>query len=263
MWKITPLLRIMSNKNLLLRWWQKHSRLKARKRKINTPTLSQIHYSFKNPALLLQALTHKSYAKELDHEDHNERLEFLGDAVLEICVSDLLMKEHPIADEGDLSKMRAALVNTTDLAKLALDLKLDQAIKLGISEQRDKVKLKPRLLAGLIEAILGAIYLDGGFSKVYKVVKTIMGQSIKAGPINKDYKSVLQEFVQKKFRKTLDYPVISVKRWRRQKTFTIHILMEKKLIGRGQGSSKKQAAQSAALSALKYLRLAPYKNMKD
>ena len=224
-----------------------------------------LKYTFKNPQLKIEALTHKSHANEQGHDRHNERLEFLGDAVLDLCISDLLMAEYPTADEGDLSKMRACLVNTEDLAELAQELKLDQDIKLGSSEKRDQQHghLKPRLLAGVVEALIGAVYLDGGYAKVKKAIERIMGQKVKQGPVNRDYKSILQEFMQKKFQKTPHYTLVKITGKPHEKQFVMQAGLEKKILGQGTGRSKKQATQSAALSALKHLKVTPYTQLKD
>lgn len=249
----------MNTKNLFLFW----------RRKTNTPfnpkntdsLEKRIGYSFKNTQLKTQALTHKSYANENGHDQHNERLEFLGDAVFDLCVSDLLMTEYPTADEGDLSKMRASLVNTIDLSELALRLQLNQDMKLGMSEMRDKGRLKPRLLACTLEAIIGAIYLDGGYQKARQIVKMIMGQKIKEGPVNRDYKSILQEFIQKKFQKVPIYHTVSVSGRQHEKIFAMKVCVENDFMGEGKGRSKKEATQAAALSALKKLGVSPYTQM--
>ena len=250
----------MKTKNLLFFWRHKvNTQLNFK----NTDLLEKrIGYSFKNTQLKTQALTHKSHANENGHEQHNERLEFLGDAVFDLCVSDLLMAEYPTADEGDLSKMRASLVNTIDLSELALQLKLDQDIKLGTSEMRDKGRLKPRLLACVLEAIIGAVYLDGGYQKTQQIVKMILGQKIKEGPVNRDYKSILQEFVQKKFQKIPMYHTVSVSGRQHEKIFAMKVCLENNSLGEGKGKSKKEATQAAALSALKKLGVSPYTQMQ-
>ena len=122
------------------------------------------------------------------------------------------MEEYPRADEGELSKMRASLVNTDDLADLALALNLDQELKLSFSEMRarDKGQLKPRLLACVLEALIGAVYVDGGYKKAKKVVQALMGPAIKEGPVNRDYKSILQEFAQKKLQSTPVYNMVEL-----------------------------------------------------
>ena len=217
-----------------------------------------IGYSFKDQNLKTLALTHKSFANENGDLPHNERLEFLGDAVFDLFVSDILMKKYPEADEGDLSKMRASLVNTDTLAELALSLNLDQHLKLGVSEARDRGQLKPRLLACVLEALVGAVYLDGGHAKAKKMVVSLVGEKIKSGLENKDYKSILQEFVQKKFRKIPVYTTIDVTGPQHEKMFLMKVQVGDRVLGKGEGKSKKQATQLAALAALKELEVFPF-----
>ena len=218
---------------------------------------SRIGYSFKSQDLKLKALTHKSLAGEKGNDFHNERLEFLGDAVFDLCVSDLLMEEYPEADEGELSKMRASLVNTNDLAESARSLKLDWDLRLGASEVRDSGQLKPRLLACVLEALVGAVYLDGGYRKSKKLVARLLGEAIQKGPVNRDYKSFLQEFIQKKFQKIPIYNIVEMKGPQHEKVFVMEVQMDREILGRGEGSSKKQATQFAALAALKKFDVAP------
>ena len=230
--------------------------LKKRKHISSSGSLeSRIGYSFRNQNLKLQALTHKSFAGEKGDDFHNERLEFLGDAVFDLCVSHLLMEEYPQVDEGELSKMRASLVNTNDLADLALFLRLDQDLRLSASEERDKGQLKPRILACVLEAIIGAVYLDGGYKKAKKLVAGLVGETIKKGPVNRDYKSLLQECIQKKYQKVPVYHTLAVKGPQHDKVFIMEVRMENQVLGTGKGSNKKQATQEAALSALKKMGL--------
>lgn len=232
--------------------------LKRRKGLSNTGSLeNRIGYFFKNQNLKIRALTHKSLAGEKGNEFHNERLEFLGDAVFDLCVSDLLMETYPNADEGELSKMRASLVNTQDLAELALYLKLDRDMRLSASEARDSGRLKPRLLACVLEALVGAVYLDGGYKQAKKLVTRFLGEAIEKGPVNRDYKSLLQEFIQKRFQKIPVYSTVEVTGPQHEKIFVMEVQMDSQTLGRGEGSSKKQATQLAAFSALKKLGIAP------
>ena len=211
----------------------------------------QIGYVFKNKKLKNQALTHKSFNPLV----HNERLEFLGDAVFDLCVSLLIMEQYPKANEGDLSKMRSSLVNTSYLAELALSLSLHKRLRLGLSEKKDKGKFKPRLLACVMEAVTGAVYLDGGYSSAYTLVKKLMQGPIQEGLVHKDYKSILQEFVQKKFQKVPQYNIVKSSGPEHHKIFIMEVSLEKKILGQGKGKSKKEAAQSAAESALKKLKV--------
>ena len=211
----------------------------------------RLGYFFKNKSIKEEALTHKSLAGKRGNTFHNERLEFLGDAVFDLSVSDLLMKAHPRSDEGALSKMRSALVNTNDLAELALSLNLDQELLLSEGETRDKGQLKPRLLAGGLEALIGAVYVDGGYKKAKKVVERLMGPVIQKGPINRDYKSLLQEFVQKRYQKTPTYNTVKVIGPHHEKVFVMEVQVGQHIWGKGKGPNKKQAEQSAALFALR------------
>jgi len=217
-----------------------------------------INYFFKNQDLKIQALTHKSFVNEKGSLSHNERLEFLGDAVFDLCISDLLMEEHPEADEGDLSKMRASLVNTETLASLATSLKLDQCLRLGLSESRERTQLKPRLLACVLEALIGAVYFEGGYKSDKRIVKSLVRQNSKEGIENRDYKSILQEFVQKKFHRVPVYSTIHVKGPQHEKTFLMKVQVGDQILGKGEGKSKKQATQLAALEALKNLEIFPF-----
>ena len=216
-----------------------------------TPLEKRIGYVFANVQLKKQALTHKSWANEQNNDYHNERLEFLGDAVFDLCVSDLLMQKYPEANEGDLSKMRASLVNTLDLAEVALSISLDKELKLGASEMKDKGQMKPRLLACVLEALLGAVYLDGGYIPCKKLVKKLVWKKIQKGPVNRDYKSMLQEVIQKKYQRIPLYNMVAVTGPQHQKVFIMEVRLEKKVLGQGKGKSKKEATQLAAQEALK------------
>ena len=230
--------------------------LKARRSLNNRSSLeNRIGYSFKNQNLKIRALTHKSLARERGDDFHNERLEFLGDAVFDLCVSDLLMQTYPNADEGELSKMRASLVNTNDFADLALFLKLDQDLRLSTSEVRDKGQFKPRLLACVLEALVGAVYLDGGYKKAKKMVKDLLGDAIQKGPVSRDYKSLLQEFIQKKHQTVPTYNMVEVEGPQHEKIFVMEVKIDQEILGIGKGSSKKQATQDAAFVALKKLKI--------
>ena len=241
-----------------------HSLWKKRKiYSVDSSLESRIAYSFKNQNLKTRALTHKSLAGERGNDFHNERLEFLGDAVFDLCVSDLLMEEYPSADEGELSKMRASLVNTNDLADLALLLGLDRDLKLSAAEERDRGQLKPRLLACVLEALVGAVYLDGGYKQAKKLVIRLVGDIIKKGPVNRDYKSLLQECIQKKFQKIPVYNTVEIKGPQHDKVFIMEVQLDQKVLGTGRGSSKKQATQEAALAALKHMGITPISQTQE
>jgi len=218
----------------------------------------KLGYSFKHRELLKKALTHKSYTNELKlpPTEHNERIEFLGDAVLELAISHLLMhkfKDHP---EGELSKLRAAIVNESELAELARIIKLGEFLYLGKGEGQTGGRDKPSLLSDVYEAILGAIYLDRGFQKAFKLVERQFAKivdKVGAEGFAKDYKTRLQEIVQGRYRVTPRYKLIKAVGPDHSKTFEIHLYIQEELYGVGHGPSKKAAEQAAAQQALEKL----------
>lgn len=214
-----------------------------------------IGYSFKKIALFKRALTHKSYANErkLSPEEHNERLEFLGDAVLELAVSELLMKRYPNSSEGDLSKMRAAIVNEKQLAHFARRFRLGEYLYLGKGEEQTSGREKSSLLADAFEAILGGIYLDRGFEKASRVVQQHYVALLDRGPIEtlyQDYKTDLQEQCQSLFRVAPRYRLVAERGPDHDKVFDVELYVRDDLMGRGIGRSKKEAEQAAAKQAL-------------
>lgn len=218
----------------------------------------KIYYRFSDWELFNQALTHKSYAHEMlkDESNHYERLEFLGDAVLDTVISHLLMKRYPQASEGELSKHRSSLVNTKRLAYLARQLGLGRYIHLGKGEDQSQGRFKPTILTCVYEAILGAIYLDGGYKKASLVIKrhfhTLLSSENKKA-IYRDYKSRLQEYVQSNFKTTPEYLVVKESGPAHKKEFEITIQINGQLYGKGRGKNKKEAQQRAALATLKQL----------
>ncbi|OGQ08285.1 MAG: ribonuclease III [Deltaproteobacteria bacterium RIFCSPLOWO2_12_FULL_40_28] len=217
-----------------------------------------IHYCFHDLTLLKRALTHKSFVNESRQSalEQNERYEFLGDAVLELTISHLLMEYFPEFSEGDLSKLRAAVVNEGSLAELARALNLGAYLYLGRGEEQCEGRKKDSLLADAFEAVLGAIYLDGGFSKANAFVIsqfTPLLKKAQSQDIIKDYKTRLQEESQTRFRSIPRYKLISELGPDHDKTFEIHLLIHDKIYGKGQGKSKKQAEQEAAKEALQAL----------
>ncbi len=215
-------------------------------------------YGFKKKQWLKNALTHKSYANErkLDPLDHNERLEFLGDAVLELVVSHLLMDNYPEAAEGELSKVRASIVNETTLASVAKAHALGEYLYLGKGEEIGAGREKPSLLANGLEAVLGAIYLDRGFKKAYKVIKRIaleLFQQVGQEGFYKDYKTQLQEKAQILFKTVPKYKLVAESGPDHDKTFQVNLTIRGELMGVGTGKSKKGAEQNAAREALSTL----------
>ncbi len=182
-----------------------------------TALQEKLHYTFRNMDLLSTALTHRSYVNEnpqLGASD-NERLEFLGDAVLGLCVSDLLMKKHADFDEGTLSKIRSLLVNEKPLADLAAKLGLGDCLLLGRGEEHSGGRAKESLLANALEAVIAAIYLDSSFSKTRTILKKLMKPLLNDEALNAqcfDYKTALQELCQKKYKSAPLYTLLDVKR---------------------------------------------------
>lgn len=216
----------------------------------------QLGYSFWDIAHLKRALTHKSYANEgkKSYSDHNERYEFLGDAVLELAISDLMMNQFPDSTEGDLSKLRAALVNEKSLAEMARKINLGRYLFLGRGEEQCLGREKESLLADAFEAVLGAVYLDGGFKPAFKIVKVLFNPYLfkaQGTDISKDYKTKLQEESQTLFQTIPQYQLVGQVGPDHDKTFEIKLLIRGELYGSGQGKSKKQAEQMAAFEALK------------
>lgn len=214
----------------------------------------KISYTFRDIDLLSTALTHRSYVNENPQSgtSDNERLEFLGDAVLGLCVSDLLMKRHASFDEGDLSKIRSLLVNEKPLADLAAKLDLGDCLLLGRGEEHSGGRAKESLLANALEALIAAIYLDAGFSKtktlLKKLLKPLMSdQELAAHGI--DYKTALQEFCQKKFKSAPVYNLLEESGPDHDKSFEVEVRVGVDFQYTGQGKSKKEAQKQAAQKA--------------
>jgi ribonuclease-3 len=210
---------------------------------------------FRDPALLDLALTHRSYAYENDVIETNERLEFLGDAILSLCVTDLLYARFPEYLEGDLAKLRASLVSEPALASVAAELELGDAILLGRGESQSGGRSKPSIMADALEAVLGAVYLDGGISAIRRLVKRLFGGRIEASvgkEIPKDAKTRLQEVVTRRhgilprYRVTGSGPDHA-------KQFLARVFVNEEFFGEGEGRSKKEAEQAAAAAALELL----------
>ena len=209
--------------------------------------------SFKNPHLLETALTHSSYANE-HQTTSNERLEFVGDAVLDLIVGTYLYQTHPKADEGEMTKKRAKYVCEAALVEYAKACDLGQYMMLGHGEEKSGGRERHALLADAFEAFIGAVFLDQGLEEVYKVTDKVVIPFIKADKITNfvDYKSHLQELVQSDHRQ-LVYRVTDEFGPSHDKTFVIRVYMDDILMGEGEGHSKKEAEQNAAEIALKKL----------
>jgi ribonuclease-3 len=215
-----------------------------------------VGYIFTDPLLPLQALTHKSYANELGSSaEHNERLEFLGDAVLELAVSDLIFRRYPDIPEGGLTRIRAEVVSEQGLSELAQGLNLGVELKLGKGELKSGGQDKPSVLSDAFEALLGAIYLDGGFSVVQQVVERVFSEAIEKAAYQRygsDYKTCLQERLQARYNELPIYHLVEATGPDHDRVFFIEVRYQGKLLGKGKGPSKKRAEQQAAAAALEH-----------
>jgi len=223
----------------------------------------KLAYTFKNMEWLHQALTHRSHSHEnpdLPLKD-NEKMEFLGDAVLELVIRDLLLKALPNYSEGELSKIRAWVVNEPTLAKVARSIELGNHLFLGKGEELSGGRDKSSILADAYEALIAAIYLDGGFMPAFEVIKKhfaiILKEAIQTD-FSEDYKTQLQEYSQERFKSVPTYEVEKEVGPDHDKTFFVTLLINGKIISHGMGKSKKEAEQHAAKDALQSLNT-PYK----
>lgn len=214
--------------------------------------VKQLGYQFKTPALLKQALTHRSFSGI-----NNERLEFLGDSVLNFIIAHQLYLRFPKLPEGDLSRLRAALVKESTLSEIAFSLNLGDALKLGEGELKSAGWRRPSILADALEAIIGAVYSDGGFAAAETFVLKLYAEkldTIDPKVIDKDAKSQLQEYLQGKKMELPDYNVVSIEGEAHAQTFKIECVIEKLNITTvGEGTSRRIAEQSAAQLALEAL----------
>ena len=222
---------------------------------------SKLKYQFGDPRLLIQSLTHVSYGHE-NHQDQplayrdNERLEFLGDAVLDLVISDLLLEAFPDAAEGQLSKMRAAVVNEKTLYEITKPLNLNQLIRLGKGETRTGGAEKPSILSSAFEALIAAIYIDGGFNAVYPVVRYLFAPLFKddhAAISFQDHKTKLQETSQGKYRLTPTYHLIGSSGPDHAKEFEVEVRIRDYVLAKAKGPSKKDAEQNAAREGMNCL----------
>lgn len=215
-------------------------------------------YLFEDVTLLDAALTHKSYANEAGGTvPDNQRLEFLGDAVLGLVVSNLLYEVQPALSEGEMSKIRAYLVREESLREIARSFQLGSRLRLGRGEDQTGGRDKASILADAFEALVAAIHVDGGFDLAYRFVEGIFRPVIEeAGtePIRRDYKTRLQEYCQARYGKTPSYRVVSDSGPDHAKVFEVEILAGKSVLARGRGRSKKEAEQRAAQDALELLK---------
>ena len=218
---------------------------------------SKLKYIFNDLSLLKLALTHKSYAYEkLDsnQKEYNERIEFLGDAILEHIISDMLYNNSMNFSEGEMTKKRAAIVCEASLSQAMKRINAQEYIYLGKCEQTTNGKMKDAIIADAFEAILGAIYIDGGYEIARDICLELLDVEIKTvlagGNLNVDYKTKLQEILQKHGSVKITYVTVNEEGPEHDKTFTVELLYNDKKIGQGIGKNKKQAEQNAAKQAL-------------
>jgi ribonuclease-3 len=209
-------------------------------------------YKFKSEKLIIEALTHKSHKQPYD----NERLEFLGDAVLDLIVGEYLFFKFPKSDEGNLSKIRAALVNEDGFEKLARSINLGEYIYLSNAEENNGGREKASLLSNAFEAVMGAIYLESGLDVVRKIAIELIEKNhkdISLDSLFRDFKTTLQELTQARFGETPEYRVIASRGPDHKKEFEVAVIIENKEYARAIGKSKKIAQQEAAETAVKLL----------
>jgi len=210
-------------------------------------------YKFKDEKLIIEALTHKSYKQPYD----NERLEFLGDAVLDLIVGEYLYKKFAKSDEGNLSKIRASLVNEAGFDKLARALDLGSCIYLSNAEENNGGREKSSLLSNAFEAVMGAIYLEAGLETVDAIAIRLIEsnhEEISLDSLFRDFKTTLQELTQARFGKTPEYKVVASRGPDHLKEFEVAVIIEEKEYARALGKSKKIAQQEAAKVAIELLK---------
>lgn len=217
----------------------------------------KIGYQFKDKTLMKEAITHSSYAKERKsrHIKYNERLEFLGDAVLSIVVSDYIFKHCPELPEGELTKLRASLVCEKSLFEFAKSIDLGKYLILSKGERNNGGAERPSILSDAFEALIAAIYIDGGYEPASKHILNFVIPAIKSSKAkrNKDYKTTLQEIVQKNPGEKLEYVLVAESGPDHNKHFVVEVHLNSNVIGKGGGRSKKEAEQQAAHEALELM----------
>ena len=217
------------------------------------PLEENLRYEFKNKKLLINALTHSSYANEArDGVSSNERLEFLGDSVLSIVVSEYIYKEFNNLPEGELTKLRASLVCEKSLCQFSRELDLGKYLRLGKGEDKGGGRERDSILADAFEAVLAAMYLDGGFNVAKNHVMRFIKNELKHtdDEVFKDYKTALQEIIQKNPEESVTYILTKESGPDHDKVFEVEVRLNSNTIGKGVGKNKKQAEQSAAKEAL-------------
>lgn len=217
------------------------------------PLETRLGYRFRDRSLLLAALTHPSRANELSgrHAD-NQRLEFFGDAILDFLVSHLLFSRFPEASEGELTRRRSALVDEANLAAVAVSLGLGNFLLLGKGEEKSGGREKSSILADACEALLAAVFLDGGIAAARDVVTTyVLHEAAPLEPLAlRDYKTELQEYTQRKWATAPRYELLATAGPDHDRRYSVRVLVNDEPVGEGSGRSKKQAQQAAAREAL-------------
>jgi ribonuclease-3 len=221
----------------------------------------KLNYKFKNTDFLAESLRHSSFVNEQLDTDlkDNERLEFLGDAVLNLVVGHILMQRYPDLKEGDLSRMRANLVNESQLASLARGINLGSYIQLGKGEVQSEGWNKQSILANTFEAVIAAVYMDGGFDSVFKIIEghfSVLINSVTTPTANHDFKSQIQELVQMEYRSVPIYELVHESGPDHDKTFRVQLKVGE-VRAEGIGKSKKAAEQNAARKGLDILKSEP------
>lgn len=211
----------------------------------------RIGYSFKDPELLVTALTHSSYSNEirLKKQECNERLEFLGDAVLELISSEQIFRKHPDQPEGDLTRIRASYVCEPTLALCAREICLGDYLQLGRGEDRTGGRERDSILSDAMEATIGAVYMDGGFESAQRYVEEFILKDIEKKSLFYDSKTYLQEIVQRDLKK-LEYVLLKEEGPDHNKSFEVGVLIDGKQLTTAVGRTKKKAEQAAAYEAI-------------
>ena len=217
---------------------------------------NKIEYHFKDKSLVKQSLTHSSYTNEqkIRKNGDYERLEFLGDAVLELISSEFLFKQHPDMTEGKLTKLRSSLVCEPALAQCAKELDLGSYMLLGKGEEATGGRYRESITSDVMEALIGALYLDGGYDAAHNFIMKYILSDIENRMLFYDSKTVLQEIIQTKSNQKLVYVLVDEIGPDHNKEFVVEALLNDKKIGFGQGKTKKAAEQKAAYEAILYLR---------
>lgn len=219
----------------------------------------KLNYRFSDKTLLSEALTHSSYANDYlgNSELSNERLEFLGDAILDFVVGYELFTRFPEKQEGFLSKLRSEIVCESSLAEVAVSMGLNEYLRLGRGEESKGGRTRHSIISDMIESLIAAVFVDGGYEKAFAVVHTLMDSTIErgcAGELPKDYKTELQEYCQKNGKNTPSYKIVGETGPDHEKIFTAAAFIGGKQVGIGDGKSKKEAEAASARDAMSHLK---------